>query len=102
MWATAGCYVVASATEIQNNECHGRTEIVKEGALEMTDEKKTESTDQRRAVEAAYEKLIKDLHAYSENPLPPEEVLKRFKEKGQTPTQSTARKGDASSVTSLK
>lgn len=50
----------------------------------MTDDKSIgthDSTDQRRAVDAAYEKLIKDLHAYSENPLPPEQVLKIAKEK---------------------
>ena len=70
----------------------------------MTDEKKTEPTDQRLAadVDAAFIKLIMDLHAYSENPLPPEEVLKRFKKKGQTPTQSTAQRGDVPGVTSHK
>ena len=70
----------------------------------MTDDKSIRSTDQRLAaeVDAVFTKVIRDLHAYSENPLPPEEVLKRFKEKGQAPTQPTARKGDASSVTSHK
>ena len=48
----------------------------------MKDRKKThEFTDQRRAVDAAFEKLIEDLHTYSENPLSQEEVLKLVKEK---------------------
>ena len=49
----------------------------------MTDEKDIRPTDPRLAaeVDAAYEKLSKDLHAYSKNPLPPEEVLKIAKEK---------------------
>ena len=49
----------------------------------MTDEKDIRPTDQRLAaeVDAAYEKLSKDLHAYSKNPLPSEEVLKIAKEK---------------------
>jgi len=70
----------------------------------MTDEKDIRLTNQRLAaeVDAVYEKLIKDLHAYSENPLPPEEVLKRFKEKGQAPTQPTAQRGDVPGVTSHK
>ena len=34
-----------------------------------------------KEVDDAFIKLIQDLHAYSENPLPPEEVLKRCKEK---------------------
>ena len=70
----------------------------------MTDEKNIRPTDQSIAaeVDAAYEKLIKDLHAYSENPLPPEDVLKIAKEKTQTPTQSTAQKGDVPGVTSHK
>ena len=70
----------------------------------MMDEKDIRPTDQRLAaeVDAVYEKLIEDLHAYSENPLPPEEVLKRFKEKGQAPTQPTAQRGDVPGVTSHK
>jgi len=70
----------------------------------MTDDKSIRSTDQRLAaeVDAVFTKVIRDLHAYSENPLPPEEVLKRFKEKGQAPTQSTAQKGDVPGVTSHK
>ena len=54
--------------------------------LQKMDDKtseRQESTDQRRAAEAdaVFIKLIKDLHTCSENPLPPEEVLKRCKEK---------------------
>ena len=60
----------------------------------MTDEKDIRPTDQRLAaeVDAVYEKLIKDLHAYSENPMDLEEVLKLCKEKSkeQVPTQATA------------
>jgi len=60
----------------------------------MTDEKDIRLTNQRLAaeVDAVYEKLIEDLHAYSENPLSPEEVLKiakeKAKEKSTHPTHS--------------
>ena len=48
----------------------------------MKDEKEThESTDKRRAVDAAFEKVIEYLHAYREKPLDPKEVLKLAKEK---------------------
>ena len=61
----------------------------------MMDEKDIRPTDQRLAaeVDAVYEKLIEDLHAYSENPLPPEEVLKIAKEKGQAPHPTHSAKG---------
>lgn len=51
--------------------------------MDEKDSERQESIDQRKAAEAdaVFLKLIQDLHAYSENPLPPEEVLKHCKEK---------------------
>ena len=62
-----------------------------------------ESTEQRLAAEgdATFIKLITDLHAYCENPLPLEEVLKRCKEKGQESTQATSQSDVAPGVTSI-